>query len=64
METYFGKAKEHFKQFEELNTFNLLREDQLTASADLEYVELLLSDSSPDYEKIKQLIDDAVKIKE
>ena len=60
-ETYFGKAKEHFKQFEELNTFNLLREDQLTASADLEYVELLLSDSSPDYEKIKQLIDDAEK---
>lgn len=58
---YRKKARSHFETYQQLNRFNILREDQITASADLEYVDLLLLDNTPDYEKIKAIIDDAVE---
>lgn len=60
-DNYIKKAHMHFEQYQVLNKFNLLREDQVSASANLEYVELLFLDDNPDYEKINNLIDDAVK---
>lgn len=53
---YRDRAKEHFKHYEELNKFNILREDQITASFALEYTDLLLLEDVPDKEKIKELI--------
>ena len=53
---YREKAKEHFCHYEKLNKFNILREDQMTASFALEYVDLLLLEENPDYKKIKDLI--------
>lgn len=55
---YLEKAAEHFEQYIEINQFNILREDQLTASANLEYVDLLL-ERNPDNNKICELIDQA-----
>ena len=52
-EKYKKLAKKHFEKFEECNRYNILREDQLTSSFALEYVDLLLTDETPDYEKIK-----------
>ena len=60
--TYFKeKAKEHFAKFDDLNSFNILREDELTASFALEYVDLLLLDEQPDRDKISRLINTAVE---
>ena len=58
---YRERAIECFKKYENLNKFNLLRHDILTASWALEYLELLeLSDSNqPD--KAKELIQTAEK---
>lgn len=58
---YRKKAKEYFEKFQTLNRFNILREDQLTASCALEYVDLLLLEKKPDMVKINRLLDDAVK---
>lgn len=55
-EFYRKKAKEHFDQYEKLNKFNILREDQMTATFALEYVDLLLLEEKPDIEKITDLI--------
>ena len=60
-ETYRKKAIDYFKKFHELNKFNILREDQLTASCALEYVDLLLLEKKPDFAKINELLDGAVK---
>lgn len=61
-EEYKKKAKEYFEKFQTLNRFNILREDQLTASCALEYVDLLLMEEKPDMEKVNQLLDGTVKI--
>ena len=60
-ENYLQKARLHFERYQAINKFSLLREDQLSASADLEYVELLFLDSNPDYDKIRSIIDDAAE---
>lgn len=57
---YLGKAKEHFSQYEKLNTFNILREDQMTCSFALEYIDLLFLDDNINLSKIKELISIAI----
>lgn len=56
---YAEKARNHFEKYREMNQFNLLREDQLAAAANLEYAELLFLDSNPDKNKINKIIADA-----
>lgn len=53
---YRNLAKQHFAYFEKLNKFNILREDQLTSSFALEYIDLLLLENNCDSDKIKDLI--------
>lgn len=55
-EAYIAKAKQHFRHYEELNKFNILREDQMTAAFALEYADLLFMEKTPDVVKIKELI--------
>lgn len=59
---YLTRAKEHFEQYEELDKFNLLREDQLTASWALEYVDLLYLTGAVDRGKIAALLERAVRM--
>ena len=59
---YRAKAKEYFEQFDSRNSFNILREDELTASFALEYIDLLLLDDKPDMDKITRLIKTAVEM--
>lgn len=61
-EYYLGQAKEHFEKYDSLNSFNILREDEITASFALEYVDLLLLDDDPDMDKVRGLIGTAVKM--
>lgn len=58
---YLSRAKAYFGEYEKLNRFNLLREDQLTASFALEYIDLLMLESSRDMDKINQLLNLAVE---
>lgn len=59
---YFKEqAKKHFEKYSRLNSFNILREDEITASFALEYADLLLLEDHPDMNKIKQLINTAVE---
>lgn len=58
---YRKRAKAHFEKYRKLNEFSLLREDQLAASALLEYAELLLTEHE-DAEKIHSLIQQAQKM--
>lgn len=53
-EVYRNHAKRCFEYFVELNKYNLLREDSITASCYLEYIDLL--DVREDEEKIRELI--------
>lgn len=59
---YKEKAKEFFNKYDELDTYNILREDQITASFALEYAELLLAEPHFDKTKIKKLIGRAAKM--
>ena len=61
-EYYRKQAKEHFETFDRLNNVNILREDELTASFALEYIDLLLLERQPDKEKIARLITTAVEM--
>lgn len=61
-EHYRNQAKAHFEKFDSLNSFNILREDELTASFALEYVDLLLLEENPDKDKIARLIKTAVNM--
>lgn len=56
---YREKAKKYFEYYRECNKYNLLREDTIAASCNLEYATLL--DPGKEKEKIKALIDSAVK---
>lgn len=60
-EEYRQKALEYFDKFESLNKYNILRQDQLTASCGLEHIDLLLLSDNPDKARIKKLLDGAVK---
>lgn len=55
-EVYKRRAKEHFSKYDYLNKFNILREDQMTASFALEYTDLLLEEENYDSDKIRELI--------
>lgn len=59
---YLDRAKEHFEKYDSLNSFNILREDEITASFALEYVDLLLLENHPDMDKIRGLIGTAVSM--
>lgn len=58
---YRKKAFNYFEKFEELNKYNILRQDQLTASCALEHIDLLLLEEKPDMDRIKKLLAGAVK---
>lgn len=58
--SYIEKAKEHFSHYEIMNDFNILREDHLTASFALEYIDLLLLDDHKDMERINRLLVSAI----
>lgn len=60
-EEYKQKACKHFEQYYAINQFNLLREDQLTATANLEYADLLFLNPNPNYKKINEIVADAEK---
>ena len=54
---YYTKlAKKHYEHYYEMIGNNLLREDQLTATFALEYVDILYNDTEKDIEKIKALL--------
>ena len=59
---YQEKAKEYFEKYDSLNSFNILREDELTASFALEYIDLLLLEEKPDMDKVTRLIRTAVNM--
>lgn len=59
---YTRRAKEHFAYYETLNKYNILREDQITASFALEYADLLLNENEPDREKISDLLKTALEM--
>lgn len=61
-EYYHKQAKEHFERYDSLNSFNILREDEIAASFALEYTDLLLLEDDPDMDKIAGLIKTAVKM--
>lgn len=61
-EYYILQAKEHFEKYDSLNTFNILREDEITASFALEYIDLLLLEDQPNMGRISELINTAVSM--
>ena len=61
-EHYREKALEYFDKYEEINKFELLREDQIAASCALEHVDLLLLKDKPDLEEIKKLLKRAIQL--
>ena len=63
-EYYRNKAKEYFEKYEELETFNILREDKLVATCALEHIDLLLDEENglkTNEQKIKDLLKLAIK---
>lgn len=62
-EYYYLQAKTLFEKYFELNRFNILREDHITASAVLEYADLLLLDSAVSEEtkkNVTQRLDESI----
>ena len=57
---YKQEARNCFEKYYVYNSYNILREDEITASLALEYIDLLLLDEHPDKEKICKLIELAV----
>lgn len=56
---YKALAISHFEKFEDINKYDILREDQLSSSCALEHIDLL--DSVKDKQKILELIEIAIK---
>lgn len=56
---YKDKAFEYFEIYDNLDRYNILRENQITSSFALEYADLLLERPNPDISKVKALIDRA-----
>lgn len=54
--TYTEKAKKHYEHYYSLCDNRILREDQLTATFALEYVDILWNEESKDLEKIHNLL--------
>ena len=54
---YLELAKKHFERYEQLNKYNILREDNLTSSFALEYIDLLYLENKDnvDVKKINEL---------
>lgn len=59
-EKYRDLAIEHFEKYMNSDKYALLREDQITSSCALEYIDLLNIET--DAEKVKQLLDRAIKM--
>ncbi|MCR5247631.1 MAG: hypothetical protein K6E14_07590 [Paludibacteraceae bacterium] len=59
---YSSLAKEHFEHYYKLCENNILREDQMTASFALEYLDLLWADEDRDIAKLKKLVHLAEKM--
>ena len=59
---YQELAREHFDKYHSLNSFNILREDEIAASFALEYVDLLLIDESPNMDLVMELLETAVRM--
>lgn len=57
---YIEKAKSHFCHYELMNDFSILREDHLTASFALEFIDLLLLDNHRDSDRINKLLVSAI----
>lgn len=55
-------AIEAFEKYDNLDKFNVLREDQITSSFALEYADILIADNNSDKTKIKRLIDRAAQM--
>lgn len=53
---YRELAKQHFEHYERLNRFNILREDQITSSFALEYIDLLMLEKDWSPKRIRELI--------
>lgn len=58
---YFGYAKDCFLHYEMMNEFSILREDHLTASFALEFIDLLMLEENKDKEHISKLLNIAVE---
>ena len=56
---YLTRAKNHFERYRLINKYNILREDQIAASACLEYADLLLLDNRCDFSRVTELIEEA-----
>lgn len=59
---YTTLAKEHYEHYYSLCDYNILREDQLTASFALEYVDILLNEENKNLDKINNLLKIAEKM--
>ena len=53
---HLEKAKEYFNEYYIMNKYNILREDQITASFALEYVDILMLEEERDTAKIGELL--------
>lgn len=62
VETYSGLAKKHYEHYYTLTKNSILREDQLTASCALEYVDLLWNEGEKNLDKIYKLLKLAEKM--
>ena len=58
---YREKALKYFEEYEKINKYELLREDQIASSCALEHIDLLLLEEKPDLEKINNLLNKAIK---
>ena len=56
LKAYTEKAKAHYEHYYSLCDNSILREDQLTATFALEYVDILWSEEPRDFEKISKLL--------
>ena len=61
-EHYMNCASSHFETYYAINKFSILREDQLSASAYLEYADMLFLAETPDNKKAEEVIDLAYKM--
>ncbi len=62
IKTYKELAKSHYEHYYSLCKNNILREDQLTATFALEYVDILWNEETQDFEKINALLKLAEKM--
>ncbi len=61
-DSYRNKALKYFEKYEEVNKYGLLREDQIASSCALEHIDLLLLQKKPDLNKVKELLEKAIRL--